>query len=172
MTRFEPRTSGIGSDSFTNWATTSATFMLFWLSNAKWKRFFSRYGMRLVNQCDQIWRIFATLAKFNKSLATVLGLILYLAIFWTYFLNFSLLLGNHSSFKWLNIKNLSCYLVALLLIKSLRDRIPGMGHFFNNNIVHWRKLLCLVGILNLAIVEAENGLKMYFTDWVEIVSSI
>ena len=43
----------------------------------------SELNVRL-EQCDQIWRNFATLAKSSKSLAIFGGLIWYLEIFWTY----------------------------------------------------------------------------------------
>ena len=35
MTGFEPRTSGIGSDRSTNWATTTALIKVFWCHNSK-----------------------------------------------------------------------------------------------------------------------------------------
>ena len=56
----------------------------------------NRFLPRYYNQCDQIWRNFATLAKSSKSLAIFRGSIYYLAKFWAYFGLFCLLLVKFS----------------------------------------------------------------------------
>ena len=47
-------------------------------------------------QCDQIWRIFATLAQRLHFLAIMKGFIKYLAIFWGYYGKFYTILGKLS----------------------------------------------------------------------------
>ena len=45
-------------------------------------------------QCDQIWRKFATSANFHECFEILCGFIMYLAKFWSYFVQFSMILGK------------------------------------------------------------------------------
>ena len=65
-----------------------------------------RYYELLADQCDQIWRNFATWAYFQKSWANFLWLILYLAKYETYYCNFY-------NF-WANLRFLSSQIIKIV----------------------------------------------------------